>query len=58
MEYLSDMYELKIQLPSKHIHAKVDVRILRRNCEVGPRAEHFLYPVQRNYICLVGGRNE
>lgn len=58
MEYLNDMYELKVQLPSKHIRAKVDLRILKRNCEVGARVEHFMFPVQRNYICLVGGRNE
>lgn len=58
MEYLNDLYEMKVHLPSKYIRAKVDVKVLKRNCEVGARAEHFMFPIQKNYICLVGGRNE
>lgn len=57
MEYLNDLYEMKVHLPSKYTRAKVDVKALKRNCEATPRAEHFMFPIQKKYICLLGGRN-
>lgn len=57
MEYLNDLYEMKVNLPSKYSRAKVDVKLLKRNSEAVARAEHFLFPVQKNYVCLIGGSN-
>lgn len=57
MEYLNDLYEMKVNLPTKYTRAKVDVKVIKRSSEASPRAEHFMLPVQKNYICLLGGRN-
>jgi predicted PP-loop superfamily ATPase len=57
IQYLNDFYELKVHLPSKYAKAKVDVKVINRNSEVSPRIESFLFPIQKNYLCLLGGRN-
>ena len=56
LEYLNDMYEMKLNVHNK-IKQNLDLRIIAKNTAVPARAEHSLLPLAKNYLCLIGGRN-
>jgi hypothetical protein len=52
------MHELKVHFPTKLSKAKLDARVISKRTPVPARADHSLFPVGRDYLCLLGGRNE
>ncbi len=57
LEYLNDFYELTINTPTKYSKAKAEIRIIEVSPNITARAESYLFPIQKDYICILGGRN-
>ena len=57
MEYLNDLYSLKVWLPSKNNLANVEIRVIRTNIRPTSRYQHFLLPFHKNFLILLAGQH-
>jgi len=51
------MYELRLNVHNSKLSQNLDLKVISKNTVVPPRAEHSLLPLAKNYLCLIGGRN-